>query len=245
MTLLNLILYLAANPQVQDQAHKEIQRVVGDSRLPSFSDVPALPYIRACIKEILRLCPVPTFGIKHFADRDITYKEHLIPKGTVLLLNITSIHYDPKLWRDPLAFKPERYLHMPLSSAEYAATPDPYKRDHFTFGAGRRICPGSRLAENTLYIALANLIWAFEIRPPLAIVANGSQKEEAMDLSDDAFDTRAAFRPPKPFRVRFVPRSRGREDIVVEQWKEAKKEGYVLRGTNINAGDDPDVVVVD
>jgi len=228
VTLNNLILRLAANPRVQHVAYEELMRVVGNKRTPRFDDIPNLPYIRACIKEVLRLCPVPTWGIKHYADADITYKHYVIPKGTVLLANTSFIHYDPQRYDEPFAFKPERYLNHPLYSAEYAAQSDPYKRDHFTFGAGRRICPGARLAENTLNIALANILWAFEIRPP---IEHGRELE--MDLGDEAYED-TSFRTPKPFAVRFTPRSEDRLEIVKQQWERAMEEGYVLRGMTVD-----------
>jgi len=50
--------YFAAYPEAQARAYAEIQRVVGESRFPSFDDEVNLPYIRACVKEILRIRPV-------------------------------------------------------------------------------------------------------------------------------------------------------------------------------------------
>jgi cytochrome P450 len=232
VTLNNLILHLAAFPAVQARANEELTRVLRDDHAPTFEDVPNLPYIRSCVKEILRLCPVPTWGIKHFADADIVYKQHVIPKGTILLGNTAAIHYDPARYDEPFAFKPERYLDHTQYSDEYAKMGDPYKRDHFTFGVGRRICPGSRLAENTLDMALANLLWAYEIRPPVVLV-NEQKTDATMDLSDEAYE-QTAFRAPRPFQARFVPRSESRLAIVRNQWEQAKKDGYVLRGMAVD-----------
>lgn len=201
-TMFNVILHLAAYPRTQRVAHEELMRVVGPNRTPTYDDVKDLPYIRACVKETLRLCPTPIFGIKHYADADVTYKDYTIPKGTVLLANTSFIHYDPDRYEEPFEFRPERYLNHPKHSAEYAAQSDPYKRDHFSFGGGRRICPGTRLAENTLDISIANILWAFEIRPP---IVDGVEARN-MDLSDEAFQN-THFRGAKPFDARFVPRS--------------------------------------
>ena len=95
---------------------------------------------------------------------------------------------------------------------------DPYARDHFTFGAGRRICPGSRFAENALTLALANMVWAFEIKPPLVSVGGKEKEVDAvMNLSDDAFDE-APVKSAKPFKVVFLPRSEARLQIVKQDW---------------------------
>jgi len=228
-TLFNLVLHLAAYPRVQQVAHDELMRIVGPNRTPVYDDINDLPYIRACIKEVLRMCPTPIWGIKHYADADVTYKDYIIPKGTVLLANTSFMHYDPERYDEPFTFRPERYLDHPKYSSEYAAQSDPYKRDHFAFGGGRRVCPGTRLAENTLNIAVANMLWAFEIRPP---IVQGAEAE-GMDLSDDAYDS-THFRGLKPFAVRFVPRGDDRVQLIKRQYEQAMKEGYVLRSNDVD-----------
>lgn len=160
---------------------------------------------------------------------DVFYKDHVIPKGTVILGNTWAIHYDASRYPDPTAFQPERYINHDKYAAEYAAMADPLQRDHYAFGAGRRICPGSRLAENTLNLAVANLLWCFHIRPP------GGAEE--MDLSDDAWEE-TAFRPPKPFKVRLTPRSPQCLQVLNTAWMKAKEEGYVIRGMQIKEDGD-------
>jgi hypothetical protein len=229
----NLILYLAATPAAQKAAYDEIARVVGGSRPPAYTDLPNLPYIRACVKEALRIAPVPPWAIKHFSDAEVTYKNHRIPAGTVVLANTSAMHYDPERFPEPEKFRPERYLDHPKLSAEYAAMRDPYARDHFTFGGGRRICPGARLAENTVDIMAANLLWAFEILPPL-IEGEKGEKLGQIDTGDAAFDV-GAFRAPKPFKARFVPRPEEKRDLIARLWHLAKVDGYQLRGVTVNA----------
>ncbi|KAL1980530.1 hypothetical protein VTN96DRAFT_3975 [Rasamsonia emersonii] len=230
-----LILFLAAAPEAQERANEELTRVVGSERLPRFEDLPDLPYVRACVKETMRRAPVTTLSMKHFTDHEVVYKEHRIPKGTVVFANTSFLHHDPSRYEEPFAFKPERYLNHNRSSAEYAVAADPYQRDHFTFGAGRRICPATRLAENTLNIAAAHLLWAFEIRPPLEVDSEGKQVEGQVDTSEDAFEPAGGFQAPKPFRVRFVGRSPERIQLVKEQWELAEKVGYQLRGLTVDA----------
>jgi cytochrome P450 len=228
--LLNAILHLAAYPAAQAAAAAEIAAAIPASRAPCFADLTSLPHVRAIVKEVLRLRPVPVFGIKHFTDAEVTYKEHVIPAGTVVLANPTTLHFDASRWDSPFEFRPERYLGYDRSAADYAAAADPRARDHFSFGAGRRICPGARLAENTLELAIASLLWAFEVRPPL----EGSEKlrEGRMDTGPDAFE-QSAFGGPKPFAVRFVPRSSDVVDVVRGDWARKRDEGYLLRGFHV------------
>ncbi|GAM33870.1 hypothetical protein EIK77_001686 [Talaromyces pinophilus] len=227
-TLNSLVLHLAASRYVQDKAHEELMKVVGPGRLPTFEDIDSLPYIRACVKEMMRINPLIAPGVRHFAEQDLVYKGHIIPKGTVLITNTSFLHYDPSRYEKPFEFMPERYLNHSLYSSEYAAMSDPAKRDHFTFSTGRRTCPGARLAENSLYIALAGILWAYEIRPPLV---NGTEK--VLDTSDDAY-TEGGVTFPKPFSARFIPRNDDRLRVVKEQWERAQNEGYELRGIPVD-----------
>jgi cytochrome P450 len=50
-----------------------------------------------------------------------------------------------------------------LTAGEYAAHPDVSQRDHFSFGGGRRICPGIHVAERSVFLNLARLLWGFNI----------------------------------------------------------------------------------
>ena len=225
------IKYLAANPDVQARANKEISAVVGDGRSPTFDDEQDLPYIRATVKEILRIRPVTNIGTPHYTTADVVYKDYFIPKGTVVTIDQYALHYDPSRYEAPNAFRPERYLNHPLKAGAYAASSDPYERDHFGFGAGRRICPGMHLAENSLFITLAKIMWAFEIHAPVG----PSGKEEAVDVSDSAYDD-GVNTLPRQYKVRFLVRNTQREMTLRDEWSKARKEGYYLRNVKVDAG---------
>lgn len=219
--LYSCIKYLAMSPRVQERANEELNRVVGDERSPSFDDYDQLPYIRAIAKEIIRLRPIAPVSPPHYTTADVIYKDYLIPKGSCISIGTYAIHYDEKLHADPEAFSPERYLGHPLTAGEYAVAPNPYDRDHFTFGAGRRICAGLYVAENSMFIMLAKLLWAFRIRPCL----DADGKEEILDTSDEGYVADSALTVSKPYRVRFIPRDDLRKRTLVEEWRTAEREG--------------------
>jgi len=229
-TLNSCIKYLAASPAAQARANEELSSVVGNYRSPTFDDEEHLPYLRAMVKEILRLRPTTNIGIPHYTTVDVIYKDYFIPKGTVVDIHQYALHLDPSRYEDAEAFKPERYLNHPLKAGAYAGLPDPYERDHFSFGAGRRICPGMHLAESSLYITLAKILWAFEIRP--SIGPDG--KEEVLDVSDAAYEDGTSTLP-KQFKARFFPRSAEREEVLRREWTTAQKEGYYLGNVKVDA----------
>lgn len=223
------IKYLAASPKIQQIAHEEIRRVIGTKRSPTFDDEASLPYIRAMVKEVFRIRPVTTIGSPHYTTADVTYKGFFIPKNTVVSLSQYAIHYDPERWKDPEEFDPSRYLSYPLTAGAYAAAADADERDQFNFGAGRRICPGMHLAENSMFITLAKILWAFEIRPPLG----PDGKEEPVDTSDDGYEP-GVNTLPKQYKARFVPRSPEVERVLQSEWIEAQKEGYMLGNVRVD-----------
>ncbi|EOD46627.1 Cytochrome P450 [Neofusicoccum parvum] len=162
-TLNNFLLCMTLFPAAMDKAQEEIDRVVGSDRLPQWEDEKDLPYTRALIKEVLRWRAVNKFGMTHASSEDDWYEGFFIPKGSVVVLNWWAIHMDPSIHSNPEEFDPARYLNRPLGAAEYLNASDPYERDHFTYGAGRRVCQGVHLAERSLYINIVRTLWGFHI----------------------------------------------------------------------------------
>lgn len=83
----NVILACLLWPEIVQGAHEELDRVVGQDRMPEFSDEFKLPYIRAMAKETLRWRASTKIGPAHATTQDDWYKGHFIPKGSVIVLN--------------------------------------------------------------------------------------------------------------------------------------------------------------
>lgn len=96
----------------------------------------------------------------------------LIPKGSTILINSWGMHHDPETWKNPEQFNPERYAEYPKLANAYAGSGEWDGRDHYGYGAGRRICPGIHLAERNLFIGVAKLLWAFEFSHPPGTVSD-------------------------------------------------------------------------
>ncbi|KAJ8495804.1 hypothetical protein ONZ45_g12698 [Pleurotus djamor] len=74
-------------PEVQAKAQEEVDRVIGDARLPEFSDRESLPYLNAVVREVLRWNPVAPLGLPHMATQDDEYNGYFIPAGTTIIGN--------------------------------------------------------------------------------------------------------------------------------------------------------------
>ena len=85
------VAFMTRNPHVVKKGQEEIDRVVGPNRLPTWEDEPQLPYLRAIIKELLRMRPPNKVGMHHATTEDDWYEGKFIPKGAVVLLNQKGI----------------------------------------------------------------------------------------------------------------------------------------------------------
>jgi cytochrome P450 len=162
-TLLWWLLAMIAYPEVQYQAHVELDEVVGSARPPTFADMPSLPYIRAMVKETLRWSLIVPLGVPHASTADDWYEGMFIPKGTICLQNMRVINSEPDVFgSDAALFDPARYL----DKSRQVKVLDGREEGHMAFGFGRRICPGRYVAESTLAIDIATLLWAMRFERP-------------------------------------------------------------------------------
>ncbi|TFB01701.1 Cytochrome P450 monooxygenase yanC [Trichoderma ghanense] len=198
-------------PDVAKEAQAEIDRVCGN-RMPDLNDFPDLPYIRACMKESLRWMPATALGVPHAATQDDSYMGYHIPKDSALILNVWAIHNDPKQHPDPRRFNPARWAGDNQNSAQAAVNPDPSKRDHFVFGAGRRLCQGMHIADRSLFLAIARTLWAFDLKRQV-------DKQTGQEIIPDVDNIKdGLFISPMPFVADIVPRSESRAAAVREEW---------------------------
>ena len=155
-------LAMLAYPETQARAQAELDAVVGRTRLPTFADYAHLPYIRATVKEALRWRPVDPVGLPHRSIEDDWYEGMFIPKGTVCIANVWHLNRDPEIYGEDAAhFNPAR--HLDANGDVAPGPPDTKEESHVTYGFGRRLCVGRHVANNSLFIDIAILLWATNI----------------------------------------------------------------------------------
>ncbi|KAJ1307503.1 hypothetical protein OPQ81_001602 [Rhizoctonia solani] len=171
-----VILALLQDTWSQDRARQEIDGIYDEDTLPRWEDEQKMPFVRAIIKETLRWRPPLLTGVPHRLEQDDTYAGYFLPKDSRVICNIWAIHTNPERYEDPHTFNPDRFLGHKLSMANSMRQSNPFERDHFTFGAGRRSCPGVQLAEQGIFIGISRLLWAFEFSVPPGTSVNADQK---------------------------------------------------------------------
>ncbi|KAK7228101.1 hypothetical protein V2G26_000271 [Clonostachys chloroleuca] len=192
-TLSSFMLCMAACPDAQAKAHDEISRVRPDQP-PGGDVIERIPYIRACLLEILRVCPAAPNGIPRVVSREDNYKGFRIPKGATVVTNFWAMQRSPDDYDRPNEFLPERHLNHPLG-LKVGAQETAAKRATYTFGAGRRICPGDQFAQNS---------------------------KEPLDLDVETAFHPGLILGPEPFKVDFVLRDAAREEAVLRDYDEAQ-----------------------
>lgn len=76
------------NPEVQEKAHQEIDRVIGQKRMPEIEDRESLPYVNAICKETMRWMPIVPFAVPHAVTEEDEYNGMRIPKGAMIIPNV-------------------------------------------------------------------------------------------------------------------------------------------------------------
>ncbi|KAI0047790.1 cytochrome P450 [Auriscalpium vulgare] len=153
----SFFLMLALYPDIQARAQAEIDSVTAGERLPTFADRPALHYINAMVKELVRWRPVTPIGAPHALCEDDVYQGYFIPKGTMVIANAWSILHDPEVYPDPDMFITERFL---TDNGRFKD--DPWLS--VAFGAGKRTCPGRFFVDSTVFIVIATVLSTFSVR---------------------------------------------------------------------------------
>ncbi|XP_029712602.2 probable cytochrome P450 304a1 [Aedes albopictus] len=175
-------------PEVQTKMYRELNDIVGLNRLPTLDDRADLPYCDAVIREGLRIDTLVPSGIPHMAVNDTELNGYQIPKGTVIINSLDSIHHQPELFRDPDSFMPERFLNQDGKLALDQDKPLP-------FGAGKRVCAGEQFARNSLFLAVTSLVQNFTFQLP------GGRTGPDLDAR-----ITGVIRTTPDFRLKFVSR---------------------------------------
>ena len=190
-----VIYMMARNPDKQAILRQEVLSVLGEQNHASPDTIAQMPYLRAWVRETLRLYP-PLMILTRITSKDLILSGYQIPAGTELHLLAYQMSRDETVFEEPNVFRPERWLRgkkVSLQNRKFLEAKEVFSS--LPFGFGTRMCIGRRIAELELHLLLARIVQQFEIRYPA-----------------DADDVEPFFRglmiPDRPVRVKFVDRNK-------------------------------------
>ncbi|KAF8337882.1 cytochrome P450 [Cantharellus anzutake] len=215
-SLMSFILGMTLHPEFQSKAQSEIDRVIGNNRLPTLADRPNLPYVNCIVKEVLRSVfsitaneftphkylvnswnPSGPIGSPRRVMEDDVYNGMLIPKGATIIANVWALMHDQSVYDKPFEFNPDRFdcEHPPR---------DPHL---MAFGFGRRICPGLPLSSATIFLFVAQVLATFNIRK--AVDQSGAE------ITPAAKFTSGVISHPAPFEYKMYPKSQRAAQLIL------------------------------
>jgi flavonoid 3'-monooxygenase len=168
---------LIRNPHIQRKLTLELDTVVGKDRMAQEADIPNLKYLKAVIKEVLRLHPPTPLLLPHESIQDCEITGYHVPAGTRLFVNVHAIGRSSQAWENPLEFDPERFIARPeidVRGQNFNLLP---------FGSGRRACPAMSLGMVSLEWTIATLVHAFEWSLPAGESVKDLDMTEAFGIT--------------------------------------------------------------
>ncbi|XP_008060180.1 cytochrome P450 2D17-like isoform X1 [Carlito syrichta] len=158
ITLAWALFLMILHPDVQCRVQQEIDEVIGQARPPEMADQARMPFTTAVIHEVQRFADIIPLGVPHMTSRDIEVQGFLIPKGTTLFTNLSSVLKDETAWEKPFCFHPEHFLDAQGRFVKQEA--------FMPFSAGRRACLGEPLVRMELFLFFTCLLQCFSFSVP-------------------------------------------------------------------------------
>ncbi|KAG2029545.1 cytochrome P450 [Suillus americanus] len=168
MMMMAATIHTAAQARIQE----ELDNIVGRMRLPTFDDQEMLPQVTAFMLESMRWRPVSIGGFPHRATKDIIWNNYLIPAGATVIGNHWAIANNPGVFPEPHKFNPQHWID------DAGRVCDDLR--FFPFGFGRRVCPSQHVANRSIFVNTALILWAFRLSE------NPAAKIDTFDFSDTA-----------------------------------------------------------
>ncbi|XP_054631797.1 cytochrome P450 2F2-like [Dunckerocampus dactyliophorus] len=153
-TLLTAFLYLMTHMHIQERCQQEIDEVLEGKDQVCFDDRNSMPYMQAVIHEVQRIANTVPLSVFHCTTKNTELMGYSIPKGTMIIPNLTSVLHEEGQWKFPHEFNPENFLN---SKGEFVK-PEAF----MPFSAGPRMCLGEGLARMELFLIMVTLLRKFK-----------------------------------------------------------------------------------
>ncbi|XP_046627912.1 probable cytochrome P450 49a1 isoform X1 [Neodiprion virginianus] len=164
----NALVHLSTNSRAQRCLREELKLVLPEVDSPvSQEDVLKLPYLKACIKESMRITPTAIGSLRE-VGKDVVLSGYQIPKGTVVAMYHVEASNSPEEFPEPQKYLPERWLRdsEETGRGDRAYAPSARNANPFSFlpfGFGPRACIGQRFANLEMEILLAKIFRRWKV----------------------------------------------------------------------------------
>ncbi|XP_057950668.1 cytochrome P450 71A1-like [Malania oleifera] len=167
---------LLRHPQAMEKVQEEVRRIDQGKSLVTEDDIQEMHYLKAVIKETMRLHPPLPLLVPRESIEDVKVQEYDILAKTRVFINAWAIGRDPESWEEAEEFRPERFLNnlIDFKGHDFQLIP---------FGAGRRGCPGITFAITIIELVLANILRKFDWMVPEKLGKEGLDITESSGMS--------------------------------------------------------------
>ncbi|KAM8946914.1 cytochrome P450 2J4-like isoform 2-T2 [Pelodytes ibericus] len=179
------LLYMTAFPDIQDKCRNEIDKVRGYRDRLDYEDRVRMPYTQAVLQEVQRYATIAPLSI-HATVKKEQLNGFTIPKGTAIIIDLSSLNYDETHWKYPHKFNPENFLNDDgelLNPASF-----------LPFSAGPRSCLGANFSRMEVFLFFTIMMTHFEFHQP------------DPSTPPDLQQVFGIVQNPKRFKMRLVPR---------------------------------------
>ncbi|CAO3627023.1 unnamed protein product [Cunninghamella blakesleeana] len=178
--LSSFIYYLAKYPEVQKRAREEAIKIFGDAPediSPTDAQISELKYINQAIKETLRMNGPATQVTPRVVAKDTEISGVFIPKGSYITVDIYDLHHNPKIWKDPEVFNPDRFV-----EGGEAETNERSGLGWAPFASGSRMCIGMNFSLAEQRVMISCLLRKYEWSLPAKSIHEDTLKTNSVGV---------------------------------------------------------------
>ncbi|XP_076927943.1 desmethyl-deoxy-podophyllotoxin synthase-like [Bidens hawaiensis] len=164
------------HPKILEKTQSEIRKVVNERRTIDETGIQEIMFLKLVIKETLRLHPPAPLLLPRENREKCDINGYHIPAKSKVIVNAWAVNRNPKWWKDPEIFNPERFLN---NSVDFKGV----NYEYIPFGGGRRVCPGISFGLANVDLPLIKLLYHFDWKLPDGMISEDLDMSESFGVT--------------------------------------------------------------
>ncbi|KAJ0611454.1 putative premnaspirodiene oxygenase [Helianthus annuus] len=164
------------HPKILEKTQTEIRKVVNKRGTIDETCIQEILFLKLVIKETLRLHPPAPLLLPRESRERCEINGYEIPAKSKVIVNAWAVNRNPKWWKDPEVFNPERFLD---NSIDFKGL----NFEYIPFGGGRRVCPGISFGLANVDLPLVKLLYHFDWKLPDGIASEDLDMSESFGVT--------------------------------------------------------------